>query len=92
MHSVFHVPMLKKCTGYPVSLLLIEGLEFDANLSYEEVSVEILDQKVKKMRNKEVALLKVVWKNYLIENVIWEIEADMMSRYPHIFPFSSSHS
>ena len=37
------------------------------NLSYEEVSDEILDRKVKKFRNKEVASVKVLSRNYLVE-------------------------
>lgn len=39
--------MLKKCIGYSESIFLIKGLEVYDNLSYEEISVEILDQHVK---------------------------------------------
>ena len=56
------------------------------NLSYEEVLVEILDLQVKKLRNKDVASVKVVWRNHLVEGATWEAEADMKSRYPHLFP------
>ena len=73
-----------------MSILPLEGLEVDANLSYEEVPVEVLDQQAKKLRNKEVASVKIIWKNHLVENSTWEAEADMMSRYPHPFPFSLS--
>jgi len=57
---VFHVSMLKKCIGDPVSILPLEGLGINENLSYEEVPVEILDRQVKKLRNKEVASIKVL--------------------------------
>ncbi|TMX05783.1 hypothetical protein EJD97_000098 [Solanum chilense] len=50
------------------------------------VLIEILDRQVKKLRNKEVASIKVLWKNRLMENSTWEAEVDMMSRYPYIFP------
>lgn len=43
VYSVFYVSMLKKFIGYPESILPIEGLGLDENLSYEEVPVEILD-------------------------------------------------
>ena len=43
VHPVFHVPMLKKCLGAPTSVLPVEGLGFDENLSYEEVPITILD-------------------------------------------------
>ena len=62
----------------------------DSYLSYEDVTVEILDWQVKKLSNKDVASVKVLQKNYLVENVIWEAEAEMIYRYPHIFPSSSS--
>ena len=48
-------------------------------LSYEECMVQILESKVKKLRNKEVTSLKVLWKNHLVEGSTWEVEADMKS-------------
>ncbi|WMV37849.1 hypothetical protein MTR67_031234 [Solanum verrucosum] len=86
VHPVFYVSMLKKCVGKPTSIVPLEGLGVDENLSYEEVLIEILDWQVKKWRNKEVSFVKVLWMNHLIEGATWEVEADMMSRYSHIFP------
>ena len=60
-------------------------LTVDENLSYEEVPMEILDQQVKNLRNKEVASVKVSLKNHLVEGATWEAEADMNSHYPHLF-------
>lgn len=82
--------MLKKCIGDPVSILPLEGLKVDANLSYEEVLIKILQQQVKMFRNKNAASVKVLWKNKLMENATLEAEADMMSQYLHLFPSSSS--
>ena len=79
VHPVFHVSMLKKCIDDPKFILLIEGLGFKDNLSYEEVPVQILDRKVKKLSNKEVASVKVLWKNHLVEGATWEAKADLMS-------------
>ena len=59
IYPVFHVYMLKKCIGDPESILPIEGLGVKDNLFYEEVQVQILDRKVKKLRNKEVVSVKV---------------------------------
>jgi len=86
VHPVFHVSMLKKFIGDPVSIIPLEGLGVDESLSYEDISVEILDQLVKRLRNKEVASVKVLWRNHLVEGATWEAEADMKSCYPHIFP------
>lgn len=82
--------MLKKCIADPVCILPLEGLKVDANLSYEEVLIKILQQQVKMFRNKNAASVKVLWKNKLMENATLEAEADMMSQYLHLFPSSSS--
>ncbi|WMV37332.1 hypothetical protein MTR67_030717 [Solanum verrucosum] len=86
MHLVIHVSMVKKCVGDPTSLVFLDGLGVKENLYYEEVSVLFLDWQVKKLRNKEIASVKVLWRNQLVEGATWEAEVDMMSRYPHLFP------
>ncbi|WMV14089.1 hypothetical protein MTR67_007474 [Solanum verrucosum] len=86
VHLVFHVSMLKKCIGDPVSIIPLEGLGVDESLSYIEVPVEILDRQVKRLRNKETAHAKVLWRNHLDEGATWEAEADMKSGYPHLAP------
>ena len=58
------------------------------NLFYEEVPIEILDRQVKKLRNREVASVKVLWRNHLVEGATWEAEADIKGRYPHLFPLT----
>ena len=85
VHPVFHVSMLKKCLGDPALILPIKGLGFDENLSYEEVPIEILDRLIKRLRKKDIAIVKVLWRNHLVEGDPWEAEADMSSRYPHLF-------
>ncbi|WMV29876.1 hypothetical protein MTR67_023261 [Solanum verrucosum] len=49
VHPVFHVSILKKCDGDSTSIVPLEGLGVKENLSYEEVSIEILDRQVKKL-------------------------------------------
>ena len=77
--------MLKKCLGDPTSILPVEGLGVDEDLSYEEVLVEILDRQFKRLRKKEIATVKVLWRNHLVESATSESEDDMRSRYPHLF-------
>lgn len=47
VHPVFNVSMFKKRIGDLVSILRLEGLAVDENLSYEVVPLEILGRKVK---------------------------------------------
>ena len=84
--------MIKKCLGALLSILPLEGLGLKEDLSYEEVSFEILDPQVKKLRNKEVASIKVLWRNNLVEGATWEVEANINSCNPHLFPLNPRQS
>ena len=42
------------------------------------------------MRSREIASIKVQWKNRPVEESIWEKEADMQERYPHLFTDSGT--
>ena len=85
IHPIFHVSMLRKFIGDPNAIVTLEGVEVEENLSYEEVPVEILDRQVKRLRNKDVASVKVLWRNQNVESATWEAELDMMKRYPYLF-------
>ena len=62
----------------------------DENLSYEEEHVAILDRDVRKLRSREIASIKVQWKNRPVEEATWEKEADMQERYLHLFKDSGT--
>ena len=64
----------------------------DENLSYEEEPVAILEREVRKLRSREVASIKVQWKNRPVEEATSEKEADMQERYPHLFKDSGTPS
>ncbi|WMV58958.1 hypothetical protein MTR67_052343, partial [Solanum verrucosum] len=44
VHLVFHVFLLKKCVVDPTSIVPLDVLGVKENLSYEEVSIEMLDR------------------------------------------------
>ncbi|WMV18454.1 hypothetical protein MTR67_011839 [Solanum verrucosum] len=60
VHLVFHIPLLKKCVGDPASIVPLENVAVKDSLTYEEVLVKILDHQVQRLRNKEVASVKVL--------------------------------
>ena len=62
----------------------------DENLSYEEEPVAIFDREVRKLRSREIASIKVQWKNRPVEEATWGKEADMREKYPYQFTDSSS--
>ncbi|WMV09520.1 hypothetical protein MTR67_002905 [Solanum verrucosum] len=86
VHLIFHISLLKKYIGDPKSIVLLESRGIKDSLSYEKVLVAILDWQVCKLGNKEVASVKVLWRNQLVDDSTWEAEADMMSCYPYLFP------
>ena len=49
--------------GDPSLIIPIENIGIKDNLSYEEIPVHILDCQVRKLKKKEVASVKVLWKN-----------------------------
>ena len=92
VHPVFHVSMLKKYHGDGNYIIRWDSVLLDENLSYEEEPVALLGREVHKLRSKEIASIKVRWKNRPIEESTWENEAVMQERYPHLFTDSGTLS
>ena len=51
-HPVFHISILKKCVGDPAFVVPLESLAVKDTLSYEDVSVEILNRQVGRLETK----------------------------------------
>ncbi|KAA0063386.1 pol protein [Cucumis melo var. makuwa] len=66
VHDVFHVSMLRKCVVDLTNIVNFEPLQINENLSYEEQPVEILAREVKLLRNRGIALVKVLWRNHKV--------------------------
>ena len=85
IHIVFHVSMLRRYRSDPSHVVYLEIIELRPNLTYEEEPVEILAQEVKELRNKQIPLVKVLWKNHKTEEATWESEETMCQKYPQLF-------
>ena len=55
------------------------------DMSYVKKPIQILDRKVKQLRNKDNTLVKVSWRSQIIEEATWELEEEMLRNYPHLF-------
>ncbi|XP_070025082.1 uncharacterized protein [Nicotiana sylvestris] len=42
-------------------------------------------RQARKLRNKEIASVKVLWRNQQSEEATWEVEEEMKKKYPHLF-------
>nr|XP_017224824.1 PREDICTED: uncharacterized protein LOC108201049 [Daucus carota subsp. sativus] len=89
IHNVFHVSMLKKYHPDSRHVIEYEPVELQADLSYVESPIEILDRKEKVLRNKVVKIVRVLWRNPKVEESTWELESDMCEKYPHLFENTS---
>ncbi|XP_070016970.1 uncharacterized protein [Nicotiana sylvestris] len=50
--------------------------------------VAILGHQVRKLRSKDIASVKVQWRDWPVEEATWDTEREMRRRYPHIFEAS----
>ncbi|XP_055961457.1 uncharacterized protein LOC126678232 [Mercurialis annua] len=85
VHPVFHISMLRKYIADPSHVIQPQAVEVNGELSYEEQPVEIVDTQLRKLRTKEIPMVKVLWRNHSVEECTWETEADMRQRYPYLF-------
>ncbi|WMV18728.1 hypothetical protein MTR67_012113 [Solanum verrucosum] len=85
-HPVFHISMLKKCIGDSSLILPTKNIGIKDILFYEEIPVQILNRQVHKLRTKEIASFKVLWRNQFVKESTCEAEEDMQKRYSHLFP------
>jgi hypothetical protein len=82
VHDIFHVSQLKKCLKAPVDIVLPEVTPLEADLSYPEHPLKILDQKDHVTRRKIMKFFKVQWSNHSEEEATWESEDFLRSRHP----------
>ena len=92
VHPVFHVSMLRKCICDPSRVFPVDDVQVIEELSYEEKPVAILDRQVRRLRTKDVASVKVLWKNNNKEEMTWEAEDEMKNKYPYLFPVPAGNS
>ena len=77
--------MLRKYLSDPSHVIQPQVVQLSDELSYEEKPVAITDRQVRKLRSKEIPMVKVVWQNHSSEEATWELEEDMRAKYPQIF-------
>ncbi|XP_070019864.1 uncharacterized protein [Nicotiana sylvestris] len=61
VHLVFHVSMLRRYHSDPSHKMDFILVQLDKDLSYVDEPVAILDMQVRKLRSKNIALVKVQW-------------------------------
>ena len=81
IHDVFHVSQLRKYTPDPSHVITPDDIQLRDNLSFE---IKIADRKMKRLRTKEIPLVKVIW-NEATRDATWELESKIRELYPGLF-------
>jgi hypothetical protein len=74
VHDIFHVSQLKKCLKAPVDVVLPEVTPLEADFSYPEQPIKVLDQKHRVTRHKTIKFFKIQWGNHTEGEATWKSE------------------
>ena len=85
IHDVFHVSSLRKYVPDPNHVIQYEPRQVKENLTYVEEPIRILEKTEKKLRNRSISYVKVLWKHYKVAEATWELESEMREKYPVLF-------
>ncbi|GJX20178.1 putative reverse transcriptase domain-containing protein [Tanacetum coccineum] len=85
VHNIFHVSNLKKCYFDEPLAVPLEGLHVDNKLRFVEKPVEIMDQEVKRLKQRCIPIVKVRWNSRRGPEFTWECEDQFQKKYPHLF-------
>ncbi|XP_025661923.1 uncharacterized protein [Arachis hypogaea] len=78
-------PVAYQYTPNAAHVLEPESVELKENLIFQVTLVRIDDTSVKKLRGKDVPLVKVAWERARVEEHTWELESEMRKDYPKLF-------
>jgi hypothetical protein len=81
VHDIFHVSQLKKYLKAPMDVSFPEVIPLEADLSYPEHPIKVLNQKDHVTRHKTIKLFKIQWSNHTEEEAMWENEDFLRSHH-----------
>ncbi|GKB44889.1 hypothetical protein Tco_0889831 [Tanacetum coccineum] len=85
IHSTFHVSNLKKCLAEGDIVVPIDEIQLDDKLHMIKEPVEIIDRKVKRLKQSRIPIVKVCWNSQRHPEFTWECEDQIKNKYPHLF-------
>ena len=66
----------------PIHVIDYKPLQLNEDLSYEEKLVKILAREVKTLCNRNIAFVKVLWRNHHSEEATWKREDEIREKKP----------
>ncbi|XP_071688265.1 uncharacterized protein [Rutidosis leptorrhynchoides] len=82
IHNTFHVSHIRKCLTAQSTIVPLKEVEVNDKLGYIEESVDIVDEQIRKIRNKPIKSFKVKWKYGKETEYTWETEEFMVKHFP----------
>ncbi|XP_076937880.1 uncharacterized protein LOC143605772 [Bidens hawaiensis] len=82
-HKTFQVSHLQKCL--PTTYVPPDDLEVDAEINYVARPIEVLDRKVRRLRDGESVQVKIKWEHKKGSDITWEFDENIKRHYPSLF-------
>ncbi|GKC50904.1 hypothetical protein Tco_1073649 [Tanacetum coccineum] len=90
--STFHVSNLKKCLSKESLVIPLDEIHIDDKLHFVEELVEIMNRRVKRLKQSRIPIIKVRWNSRRGHEFTWEREDQFKKKYPHLFTNRASSS
>ena len=81
VHAVFHVSMLRKYTLDPTHVVDWGKLVVDADKTFEEGLMHIMDSRDQVLKGKTMRPVKVLWQHRGVDEATWEREDTILANY-----------
>ncbi|GJX13517.1 hypothetical protein Tco_0205275 [Tanacetum coccineum] len=85
VYNTFYVSNLKKCLSDESFVIPMKKLQLDDKLNFVKELVEIMDRKVKQLKQSRILIVKVRWNSKRGLEFTWEREDQIRAKYPHLF-------
>jgi len=86
---VIRVSQLRKYVYDMSHVIQVDDLEVSDNLTVETWPVRIVDWEMKRLRSKEIGLVKVIWFGPTGESITWESENQIKESFSELFSLSN---
>ncbi|GKE81528.1 putative reverse transcriptase domain-containing protein, partial [Tanacetum coccineum] len=85
VHDTFHVSNPKKCLADANLHVPLDEIMVDKTLCFVEEPVEIMEREIKKLKHRNIALVKIRWNSKRSPKFTWEHEDQIRIKYPQFF-------
>jgi len=85
VHNVFRISMLKRYIRDLTYVINFDDIEIGENFTFHGHPVKILDHDIKKLKIKEIPLVKVQWSHHNESNASWELESEILEKFHELF-------